>query len=114
MGAGHRAVGLILEIAQGGLSQPHSSSTAGSFPGRGWPEWGWGDGGVGGVREAGKNGRTGEGKCPAEASGQGMARKGSYRVGLNLRGGVVQIKPLPSGELKLEKKNPAGGKEFKL
>lgn len=33
MGAGHRATGLILEIAQGGLSQLLSGSTAGLIPG---------------------------------------------------------------------------------
>lgn len=96
MGAGHRAVGLILEIAQGGLSQPLSSRTAGSFPGRGRPELGggrglpqWDDWG---------------GQMPSRDfwAGHGW---GSYGMGANLRGGVVQKEPFPPNDLKLDKTN---------
>lgn len=60
---------------------------------------------------AAQSGKAGESKCPAEASGQGMASRGSSGMGLNPRGGIMQIKPILVRDLKLEE-TQLGGKDL--
>lgn len=71
VGAGHRAAGLILEITQGGLSQPLSSSEAGLVPREGGGQ----------SRGAAHSGKTGKGECPAERLPDWTRQDGVLRGG---------------------------------